>query len=852
MARPLEDVYCTLLMSDSYLPGAAVLAHSLHDAGTKKKLAVLVTLDTLSADTITKLKALYDYVIPVDRIRNPNPANLYLMGRPDLLYAFTKIALWRQTRFRKIVYLDADVVVLRALDELFDIDATFAAAPDVGWPDAFNTGVMVLTPDMGEYWALQTMASTGDSFDGADQGLLNQYFEHRNWHRLRFTYNTTPNAQYQWEPAYRYYKRDISAVHFIGKDKPWKAGRNGPGGYGVYNELLARWWAVHDRHLKQTSVAPTSGSGKEAEHRSSTVAHQNVHGESVVSGDAPTQHSASISQSVVEPEAPGTSTEMPLTEPGEASENIDQGFTEPTPTSQQRQFSAPEMEWDATRFEPPSESKPEAANFPTAQYTFSDSHEFFKAPQVYPEPPKDMWYQVPEDKPKPTEPPKPIFPWERERDRPKPTRVFAEDLPPPEPTPPTPTITLSPSSAFGPPGAHPFSTVHYDEEETMSEEVVAPGHQSPERVSSPKTADQQWQDFQQSNTNAWDSVPGIETYVRAVMESQSQRGKPKVLSPAAEEVSLPIMSRKQRRESLILTDFPSAVERPSLPVTPAPVARPTFWGEERDEQGELPQAEGVPDQQDWVCPQCGFFSVSASDFRRSRELPASPVPVEKAAPPLRLVTTQSIETRPITIQPAKKQRKIPKTQPTSIASEKLLLNTTSSPAPPKPHPRIGNPEEKLEQLRRSSLIEFEHLKSPNHPKAPLRKLPEHSVDLGPPSNHPSKAKTSDPSLVSSSGPAMGGTDAKDVASSSGAPEDSNKGITKDLANPPKPSHGYFALARPENKEDTAAQTPADMPLFVAPNFGTDGTGDELDDAPRLPHEQAPFPRDEPLSPTQTR
>lgn len=43
-------------MSDSYLPGAAVLAHSLRDAGTTKKLAVLVTLETLRGETIEKLK----------------------------------------------------------------------------------------------------------------------------------------------------------------------------------------------------------------------------------------------------------------------------------------------------------------------------------------------------------------------------------------------------------------------------------------------------------------------------------------------------------------------------------------------------------------------------------------------------------------------------------------------------------------------------------------------------------------------------------------------------------------------------------------------------------------------------
>ena len=48
-----------------------------------------------------------------------------------------------------------------------------------------------------------------------------------------------------------------------------------------------------------------------------------------------------------------------------------------------------------------------------------------------------------------------------------------------------------------------------------------------------------------------------------------------------------------------LTDFPSEIERPSLPVTPAPVRRPSFWGAERDAAGDLPPAEGVPEQSDW-------------------------------------------------------------------------------------------------------------------------------------------------------------------------------------------------------------------------------------------------------------
>jgi glycogenin glucosyltransferase len=429
-------------MTDSYLPGkctpdythnyitlspanislgALVLAHSLRDAGTKKKLAVLVTLDTLSADTHRQLRTVYDYIIPVERIRNTNLANLYLMGRPDLASAFTKIALWKQTMFRKIVYLDADVVALRALDELFDVEASFAAAPDIGWPDAFNSGVMVLTPDMGEYWSLQTMATAGESFDGADQGLLNQYFEHRPWQRLKFTYNCTPNAEYQWEPAYRYYKRDISAVHFIGKNKPWSGSRSG--GTGVYGTLLARWWAVYDRHMRQ-------GTGQQQ---------IQIGAQSTESGQSHLLSSVPAPTSGVEPEAPITTTEPFLTDPGEMADNIDERVIVTTP------FSAPEMAWDATRFEPPAQSAPEAANFPSTQYTFSSNNDLFKPPRAYPEPPKDMWYKVPESRHKAAQMPAPIFPWERETDRPQPTRVFADDLPP---APASPT--------------HPFSTVHYN------------------------------------------------------------------------------------------------------------------------------------------------------------------------------------------------------------------------------------------------------------------------------------------------------------------------------------------------------------------------------------------------------
>ena len=170
------------------------------------------------------------------------------MERPDLVSTFTKIELWRQTQYRQIVDIDADVVAIRAPNELLTLDTDFAAAPDIGWPDCFNSGVMVLRPNMGDYYSLLALAQRGISFDGADQGLLNMHFQ--DWERLSFAYNCTPNSSYQYIPAYRHFQSSISLIHFIGKDKPWTLGRNNKQSTGVYGELLGRWWATYDKHYR--------------------------------------------------------------------------------------------------------------------------------------------------------------------------------------------------------------------------------------------------------------------------------------------------------------------------------------------------------------------------------------------------------------------------------------------------------------------------------------------------------------------------------------------------------------------------------------------------------------------------
>ena len=105
-------------------------------------------------------------------------------------------------------------------------------------------------------------------------------------------------------------------------------------------------------------------------------------------------------------------------------------------------------------------------------------------------------------------------------------------------------------------------------------------------------------------TNTWDEIPEIQRYVERLSLSRfgakrSNTGH----TPSSSLGSVNNPSEEEelagRRPSLRLTDFPTEFERPSLPVTPIPRRRSSFWGEERDDQGELPAAEGVPAQQDW-------------------------------------------------------------------------------------------------------------------------------------------------------------------------------------------------------------------------------------------------------------
>jgi len=191
-----------------------------------------------------------------------------------------------------------------------------------------------------------------------------------------------------------------------------------------------------------------------------------------------------------------------------------------------------------------------------------------------------MYYQVPQIKPTVYDKPRPIFPWEQTAR--KPTRVFDGDPPLPSDLGVQSTLTSAPSS-------------------TLDEAPHIPT--SPPTPPLQPLNTESWE--HNSRKNAWDEVPAIDHYVRQLKQSHDRRGKLQVLQNTGAMPDLAIGGMpSKRRESLILTDFPTEIERPSLPVTPAPIRRPTYWGVER----------GGVEQSQWVGPIASLPRISDSSL----------------------------------------------------------------------------------------------------------------------------------------------------------------------------------------------------------------------------------------------
>eukprot|EP00929_Paragymnodinium_shiwhaense_P038165 TRINITY_DN20218_c0_g2_i1.p1 TRINITY_DN20218_c0_g2~~TRINITY_DN20218_c0_g2_i1.p1 ORF type:complete len:293 (-),score=58.98 TRINITY_DN20218_c0_g2_i1:92-901(-) len=234
------SVYATLLTSDDFLMPVQALAASLRATGTDKKLLVLHT-DQVSKGVVGRLTGAQLEPRLVEAIPNPHKTNVAGWVNSG----FTKLRLWEQDDFEKIVYVDADCIVMETVEELFDRPSP-SFAPDVFPPDKFNAGVIVLQPCRDVFAEMLQRIPTASSHDGGDTGFLNSFYP--SWyempaaHRLPFRYNALRTMYWftHANPGYWEAVKPIKVLHFCSSPKPWDP-------EAKKGDLEQLWWTYYLR-----------------------------------------------------------------------------------------------------------------------------------------------------------------------------------------------------------------------------------------------------------------------------------------------------------------------------------------------------------------------------------------------------------------------------------------------------------------------------------------------------------------------------------------------------------------------------------------------------------------------------
>nr|XP_043613093.1 inositol phosphorylceramide glucuronosyltransferase 1-like [Erigeron canadensis] len=162
-----EEAYVTLLYGDEFVLGVRVLGKSLRNTKTTRVMVVLVS-DGVSNYAKNLLKADGWIVTPISLLNNPNQV------RPTRFWGvYTKLKIFNMTDYKKVVYLDADTIVVKNIDDLFKC-GKFCA--NLKHSERLNSGVMVVEPSEELFKDMVSKVTTMYSYTGGDQGFLNSYY----------------------------------------------------------------------------------------------------------------------------------------------------------------------------------------------------------------------------------------------------------------------------------------------------------------------------------------------------------------------------------------------------------------------------------------------------------------------------------------------------------------------------------------------------------------------------------------------------------------------------------------------------------------------------------------------------
>ena len=265
--------WVTLLTQPNYVAGVRTLRASLENSGSAYPLVVLVTqqIDARHRQLLIEDGCLLKSVKPLSPERNLKKH--YAIAR--FAEVWTKLAAWRLNEFERVVFLDADMLVTKNMDELFSLSLPaggiaachacrcnpnrIASYPESWNPkncfysyctdelhtreagvadDYFNAGLLVLTPDEAVYKHMMSeLARVTDLsiYPFAEQDFLNRYYQER-WRSLPYIYNALKTLSLQHPSLWNI--DAVKNIHYI-IDKPWEKPLDSKDSHYEINKL---WW----------------------------------------------------------------------------------------------------------------------------------------------------------------------------------------------------------------------------------------------------------------------------------------------------------------------------------------------------------------------------------------------------------------------------------------------------------------------------------------------------------------------------------------------------------------------------------------------------------------------------------
>ena len=177
------NAFIAYLCNDNYLPGVICLIKSLKYHKNKNEIVILTTKD-VSKYSKEKIKLLGAKVKEIEEIHYQGSLSKTIKDRygkqNNSWMVFTKINIWKETNYNKILYIDADAIVLGNIDFIFDIDSDFSAVLGGSKFLKYNgieSGVLLIKPSLKIYYELiEAMNSDKYNLIMSDQSLINDYF----------------------------------------------------------------------------------------------------------------------------------------------------------------------------------------------------------------------------------------------------------------------------------------------------------------------------------------------------------------------------------------------------------------------------------------------------------------------------------------------------------------------------------------------------------------------------------------------------------------------------------------------------------------------------------------------------